>query len=67
MKITADQVAATETALLIGLRVEFARNGPVRFHTVRVPWEAMSTETRRTMIAAFNRTIEITADDVPLF
>lgn len=67
VKITVDQVAATPKGLVVGLRIEWSKGGPVRFHSTTVVWGLLDRETRREIVSALNRQVDLAPQDEVLF
>jgi len=66
-KIKADTLAVTPAGVRVGLRVELGEGAPVRFSEVRIPWDLWTNPDRADIIAAFNRSVDLEPEDVPLF
>lgn len=71
MKYEIEQVAATQSFLVVGLKVDYG--GPKRFETIRVPWSALRDEsvTRRFLDlleeALHADQADCGREDIPLF
>jgi len=55
MQITATEIDPTPSGLRIGLRVEYSKDGPIRFVLLVMPWALFTRQLRGEMLAIFNR------------
>ncbi len=67
IEATVDKILPTPSGLRCGLRIEYSKNGPIRFVSMTIPWSAFGRDTRREILAAFNRLVDDIMDTEPLF
>lgn len=55
MRVTVDTATTSPKGLVLGGKIEYSDDGPIRFVTIVVPWVSFTTETRADLLAGFNR------------
>lgn len=65
LEVRVDQIAATRSALSVGLVIQYSDHGPIRFAQAHVPWDLFTQEVRAELVSVFNRMVEAYLDEEP--
>lgn len=57
LKVTVEKISPSPSGLVMGLRIEYGKDGPIRFAQASIPWAEWSREDRANTLAAFNRMV----------
>jgi hypothetical protein len=67
MELTAQAVDTSPSYLRVGLVLKYSKNGPIRFATVKIPWELLTWDVVREIGIRYDKLTEREPEDAPLF
>lgn len=57
MEVTVTKVLPTPSGLGMALRIQYGKEGPIRFARVSIPWTAFGSEARAEILHRFDRLV----------
>lgn len=57
MKATVTKIVPSPSGLGVALRIQYGKDGPIRFASVSIPWDAFGSEARAEILHRFDRLV----------